>query len=214
MYLAAPKSVSKKAGRTGAGILLDPNSTRPVQIRSKAGCEVNVVRQLVGLSCVMCRQTVESISEGRFCPDCGSPIHRECINPPQALEDDGTCPGCGATEQQVAAAPVREVPVPPRQSVSTREPDAGTANALYQQVPWHRRSENMTLLVLAGFFCAPPLLWWACFICLTGEVYYNRVKKDGTLARWPHSNKIAAVIVLILQALAVAARLWLLLAQG
>jgi hypothetical protein len=209
MYLAARRGVSKKArpaGPGGAGIFLDRKAMRPVQLRGKECGEVNVVRQLVGLSCVMCRQTVESISEGRFCPECGSPIHLECINPPPTLEDDGTCPGCGASRQQMTAVPLREGRPVPHEAAEASRQSGGAGSALYQEVAWHRRSSTMTGFILAGFFCAPPLLWWACVICLTGDVYYDRVKKDGTLARWPHSNKVAAVIVLVLQAAALVFR--------
>lgn len=77
----------------------------------------------------------------------------------------------------------------------------------YQQVPWYRRSGTMTVFILVGFFCFPPLLWAACVICLTGDVYNNRVKKDGTLSRWSTGNKVAAAIILALQAFGLAIRL-------
>jgi hypothetical protein len=77
----------------------------------------------------------------------------------------------------------------------------------FRQVPWYRRSDTMTGFILGGFFCLPPLLWAACVICLTGAVYNNRVKKDGTLSRWSAGNKVAAVIILVLQTLAIAYRL-------
>lgn len=74
----------------------------------------------------------------------------------------------------------------------------------YRQVPWYRRSGTMTAFIVSGFFCIPPLLWAACIICLTGDVYNNRVKKDGTLSRWSAGNKVAAIIILLLQAFGIA----------
>jgi len=65
----------------------------------------------------------------------------------------------------------------------------------------------MTAFILIGFFLFPPLLWSACIICLSGDVYYDRVKKDGTLARWSGANKVAAVIILVLQTAGIAIRL-------
>lgn len=76
--------------------------------------------------------------------------------------------------------------------------------ALFEEVPWFRRSGIMTAFILVGFVLFPPLLWTACIITLTGEVYENRVKKDGTLAKWSAGNKLAAVVVLVLQLLGLA----------
>ena len=81
------------------------------------------------------------------------------------------------------------------------------AYAEYRQVPWYRRSGAMTGLIVVGFVCVPPLLWAACVICLSGVVYNDRVKKDGTLARWSAGNKVAAVVILVLQGFGIALRL-------
>jgi hypothetical protein len=70
----------------------------------------------------------------------------------------------------------------------------------YQAVPWYRRSAVMSAFVLLGFCLFPPLLWAACLVCLTGGVFYRRVRKDGTLARWSAGNKVAAVVILLVQA--------------
>jgi hypothetical protein len=67
--------------------------------------------------------------------------------------------------------------------------------ATYEEVPWYRRSGTMTIFILIGLFI-PPFLWAACGICLTGEVYNNLVKEDGSLTRWSTGNKVAAIIIL------------------
>ena len=48
------------------------------------------------------------------------------------------------------------------------------AYATYADVPWYRRSGMMSLFVLAGGLVVPPLLWAACIILVTGDVYYRR----------------------------------------
>src|SRR5256885_2399645 len=75
-----------------------------------------------------------------------------------------------------------------------------------EDVPVYRREWFASLLVIAGFFCCPPLLWWVCILCLTGDIYRNKVRADGRLARWSRANKVAAVVILVMQALVYAWR--------
>jgi hypothetical protein len=51
------------------------------------------VTQLVGSSCAKCRERISSIVEGRFCQECGNPIHNACNSMPSRKEDCTTC-GC------------------------------------------------------------------------------------------------------------------------
>ncbi len=53
------------------------------------------------------------------------------------------------------------------------------------------------LIGLLGIFTTLGILV-VCFVVLTGPVYYNKRKKDGTLKVWEKGNKIAAVILLVL----------------
>ena len=76
--------------------------------------------------------------------------------------------------------------------------------ANYDDVPWYRKSEIMNVLVLAGFFAFPPLLWTASILCLTGDIYTREVGADGFLEKCPTSTKIAALCALILQSAGVA----------
>jgi len=69
------------------------------------------------------------------------------------------------------------------------------AVASYWTLPWYRQSGKVTAFVVIGFVLFPPLLWLACVVCLTGGVYYDRLGKDGGLAKWSAGNKVAAVIV-------------------
>src|SRR4051794_7266882 len=68
-----------------------------------------------------------------------------------------------------------------------------------ETVPLYRTDKFVSMLVLVGFFFVPPLLWWACVICLTGDVYLTKVGHDGRRLHWPRWNKVAAVVLLLLQ---------------
>ena len=66
------------------------------------------MRQLVGLPCVICQRSVDSIMEGRFCEGCDNAVHNECFKPPAAGEAEGKCHVCGTDLRQAAAARERE----------------------------------------------------------------------------------------------------------
>jgi fumarate reductase subunit C len=68
----------------------------------------------------------------------------------------------------------------------------------YDQVPWYRRSSFNSLFVVLGLCCSPFIIW-VCVIVLTGDVYYDKVDKDGRLKRWSSTNKIVAVIIMVIQ---------------
>jgi hypothetical protein len=51
------------------------------------------MRQLVGLPCVLCQKKIDSITEGGFCPECGSPVHCQCLKPDST--SSACCPACG-----------------------------------------------------------------------------------------------------------------------
>jgi hypothetical protein len=70
---------------------------------------------------------------------------------------------------------------------------------LYGQVPWYRTSGAVSAMLVVGL-CLPIFVMIVCIIVLSGDVYYNRVRKDGTLARWSWLNKAAAILILCLQA--------------
>ena len=66
----------------------------------------------------------------------------------------------------------------------------------YSDVAWYRRSGFASVMVVAGFVCFPPLLWAACIVLVTGDVYYNKHRDDGTLKTWSVANKIVACLIL------------------
>jgi hypothetical protein len=72
----------------------------------------------------------------------------------------------------------------------------------YEDVPWLRRSGTVTAFMLIGLII-PPLLWTACGICLTGEIYNNQAKEDGMLSRWSSANKVVAIIILLIHTIGI-----------
>ena len=65
-----------------------------------------------------------------------------------------------------------------------------------KQVLWYRRSDFNNLCMMLGLFCFPPLLWTACIIILTGDVYLEGRREDGSFKTWSVANKAIALIVL------------------
>ncbi len=56
----------------------------------------------------------------------------------------------------------------------------------------------MGTITFLGLVLAPAILL-ACLIALSGDVYTNKKDASGKLITWSFGNKIAAVIILILQ---------------
>jgi hypothetical protein len=60
------------------------------------------MRQLVGLSCVLCQKSIPSVVEGRFCDACHCPVHVQCARRGLATAQAPGCTTCGATAEDVA----------------------------------------------------------------------------------------------------------------
>ena len=67
----------------------------------------------------------------------------------------------------------------------------------YDEVPSYRREPGALVFLLALVFT--PVTIALCVIALTGDVYRNAYDKDGRLMSWGVGNKIAAVLILLLQ---------------
>jgi hypothetical protein len=67
----------------------------------------------------------------------------------------------------------------------------------FDEVPWYRR-EPGALVFLLALLCTPVILV-LCVIALSGDVYRNAYDKDGNLITWGTGNKIAAVLILVIQ---------------
>lgn len=56
--------------------------------------------QLVGRKCTICRERIPSELDGAFCPQCGNPVHHECV---KLATGSQVCHSCG-TDMRVAAS--------------------------------------------------------------------------------------------------------------
>ena len=72
------------------------------------------------------------------------------------------------------------------------------AYASYAQVPLYRRSSIVGAITFLGLVFGPAILF-TCFIVLTGDVYSDKVDQNGQLKKWSYGNKVAAIIILIVQ---------------
>jgi serine/threonine-protein kinase len=86
--------------------------------------------------------------------------------------------------------------------------------AAHEAVPWYRKNglcSGVTVahaLVMSVGLCLPYVLLLGvftaigaiavCIVVLTGPVYYNNLRKDGTLRTWSGGNRVAAVVLLVL----------------
>jgi hypothetical protein len=113
----------------------------------------------------------------RPCPMCGEMIKANAVK----------CRFCGEVFDPTLKRAGKKTTAPPGEYTE------------YEQVPWYRRSGTASLFALAGFFCFPPLLWIVCILCLTGDIYNKTYTKDGYLMKWSWANKIAAILILLLQ---------------
>jgi len=87
----------------------------------------------------------------------------------------------------------------PKCGVRQMPPSAPGKYASYENVPWYRRSGPVSAMAVVGAFLFAPLLWAVCVIVLTGDVYYKAFDEKGQLKTWWVGNKVAAVILMILQ---------------
>ena len=78
----------------------------------------------------------------------------------------------------------------------------------YRDLPWYRTSTMNICLVILGFMIFPPLIWWACINCLTGDIYINKKNANGSFKVWGKANKFAAAGLLILNLVIVGPRLF------
>ncbi len=76
----------------------------------------------------------------------------------------------------------------------------------YGDLPWYRRSRNMSLLTAAAFvtwflgygaiLCIP-----VCIALVSGDIYLEQTHPDGSLKKWGWPNKVAAFAILALNIL-------------
>ena len=67
----------------------------------------------------------------------------------------------------------------------------------FGEVPWYRREPGALVFLMAIFFT--PVTLALCVIALTGDVYRDAYDKEGKLQVWGFGNKVAAVLILLIQ---------------
>jgi hypothetical protein len=157
------------------------------------------------IDCPHCATRVLPTS-GRICPAClknvdYSPDRKPKPNPPETSVS-GVTP---EPKRERAAPPMISQPDPSGSVEETIIP-ASPGNALqrrapkyktYEEVPWHRREPGALVFAMVLLFA--PVTVALCLIALTGEVYRNAYDKHGNLEVWGPGNKMAAVLILLLQ---------------
>ena len=76
----------------------------------------------------------------------------------------------------------------------------------YARVPFLRRSETINTFVILHLLTLGmlPLLLVACFVILTGNVYYDRTDETGKLEVWGPTSKLAAFVILVINVVVLA----------
>jgi len=94
----------------------------------------------------------------------------------------------------------RSVALPQQSTYVPKEESVKKEYVNYNEVPWHRRSGFNSLLILINFLTGGfiPGILLVCIFVLTGDIYYRHYDNEGNLKTWGWGNKIAAVILLII----------------
>jgi hypothetical protein len=76
-------------------------------------------------------------------------------------------------------------------------------------IPWHRRSSVNSLLIVASILSGGlfPGVMFVCLFVLTGDIYSNNYDANGNLKTWGWGNKVAAIILLILNVISLLSKL-------
>jgi zinc-ribbon domain len=138
-----------------------------------------------------------------FCPIDGHPVV-DPAHPPSAIPPPVLLKS--AIQTPTDPSKPAEVPKPPadapKKAAEIRKPaelpkKSATGRYLqYKDVPWYRREPGPLAMigVLCGVLSVP-----LCILCFTGDIYKKRFDRKGNLVVWGTSNKIAAVVVLVIQ---------------
>lgn len=70
----------------------------------------------------------------------------------------------------------------------------------YDDLPWYRKSVVNTILIIASLLTGGlfPGTVIVCISVLSGEIYYNKKDDQGNLKTWHWSNKVVAILLLLL----------------
>ncbi len=159
------------------------------------------MKNAVGKQCVSCGKLIDDVHEGHHCDGCNYPIHLDCVR--IAGSGRNICSVCG--NDLITAATVTRAsndigPNLTQQGSASASAPPSTTYVHYAQVPWHRRSSVNNIFVILGLLGCFPLVCWTSINLITGDVYFDRRERDGTLATWGIVNKIWAILFALIWA--------------
>ena len=132
-----------------------------------------------------------------FCPIDGHPVI-DPANPPTSLPKPILLK---SAPQKPADAPkstdVHKSANAPKKAGDAPKKSAAGRYLRYEDVPWYRREPGA--LAMIGVLLCGVVTIALCIICLTGDIYKNKHDRNGQLEVWGVSNKIAAVVILVIQ---------------
>lgn len=87
----------------------------------------------------------------------------------------------------------------PKKTADAHVPQKSAAGRYlkFEDVPWYRREPGA--LAMVGVLLCGVVTIALCVICLTGDIYKNKYDRKGNLQVWGVQNKIAAVVILVIQ---------------
>jgi hypothetical protein len=133
----------------------------------------------------------ENAGQKAKCPACGAVLVIEKKTTTNAIDE--------LSDQLRDPKAIERLPEGIKSNFTDKQAAALKAQQLYHKVAWYRRSGTNQGFILFGCILFPPLLWTSCILALTGPIYYNRLKEDGQLKTWHWTNKVAAIILIIIQ---------------
>jgi hypothetical protein len=153
--------------------------------------------QLVGSTCVFCRQRIGSILDGRFCDICKSPVHTTCCQPEADRSGEGRCTGCGADNVQTAkireeqqARRAQSISRPVNYPISSVCPKCGSSE-------YGKRRPEKWITFISDRVCkacgtryTPPTPAWAGVVFILAGLLLAGIGGISILARLPTANPL------------------------
>ncbi len=143
---------------------------------------------------------------GRLCPACHANVDSLPDPNSKPKPADQGVSRLAAEQKRGGAAPSVMFQPNPSGSVEETIIPASSARAVqrrpikyetYEEVPWHRREPGALVFLLVLLFT--PFMVALCIIALSGDVYRKAYDEEGNLQVWGPANKVAAVLILLLQ---------------
>lgn len=164
-------------------------------------------RRTIAITCPSCgvRMRVGAQFAGRKgrCKNCGTVLEIPAQDAPERAAESREAvhqTAIPAPPASLSASPGMDAP--PTIAAAPPADEAATHTA-YSNLPWYRRGGVLTGFTVAaivtlflGYGTIPCIP--VCIAVLTGDVYYDKRDPDGSLKKWGWSNKVAAIVLLLL----------------